>query len=226
MVPSIAMLVGVALGSQAPTQHALLHDTFCCALIAPLQQMVDDKLKRTEQLHALARQAINRTKSIDAHLATCNATNDRLQASLASLNTTTLALRGEAEAASVAGRREAARFTECRRHLEPLFAQLQARTTPVELLSAFEEIVEHMRRREYVAAHDAYIRCAIGNAPWPMGVGVTGLHEGRGRQGVRDTKIAHVMNDETQRKYLQGVKRLLTYAQQVLPADAPSQMVG
>ncbi len=139
---------------------------------------------------------------------------------------TTLALRGEAEAASVAGRREAARFTECRRHLEPLFAQLQARTTPVELLSAFEEIVEHMRRREYVAAHDAYIRCAIGNAPWPMGVGVTGLHEGRGRQGVRDTKIAHVMNDETQRKYLQGVKRLLTFAQRVLPADAPSQMVG
>ena len=37
---------------------------------------------------------------------------------------------------------------------------------------------------------------------------------------------AHVMNDETQRKFLQSVKRLMTYAQKVRPADGPSQMVS
>jgi hypothetical protein len=34
------------------------------------------------------------------------------------------------------------------------------------------------------------------------------------------------MNDETQRKFLQSVKRLMTYAQKVRPADGPSQMVS
>ena len=28
----------------------------------------------------------------------------------------------------------------------------------------------HMQQREYVKAHDAYIKCAIGSAPWPMGI--------------------------------------------------------
>ena len=27
-----------------------------------------------------------------------------------------------------------------------------------------------MQQREYVKAHDAYIKCAIGSAPWPMGI--------------------------------------------------------
>jgi len=33
------------------------------------------------------------------------------------------------------------------------------------------------------------------------------------------------MNDETQRKYLQSVKRLMTFAQKAFPA-APSKSVG
>ena len=79
--------------------------------------------------------------------------------------------------------------------------------------------------RRYVKAHDAYIKCAIGNAPWPMGITGTGIHERQGRQHLREDKVAHVMNDETQRKYLQSVKRLMTYAQKALPPDGPSKMV-
>ena len=51
-------------------------------------------------------------------------------------------------------------------------------------------------------------------------------HRARGAQHVREDKIAHVMNDETQRKYLQSVKRLMTYAQKALPPQGPSKMVG
>ena len=43
---------------------------------------------------------------------------------------------------------------------------------------------------------------------------------------LRFRRQAHVMNDETQRKFLQSVKRLMTYAQKVRPADGPSQMVS
>lgn len=82
------------------------------------------------------------------------------------------------------------------------------------------------RAGSYVKAHDAYIRCAIGTAPWPMGITGTGVHERQGRQHLRESKIAHVMNDETQRKYLQSVKRLMTFSQRVLPPSGPSQMVG
>ena len=87
------------------------------------------------------------------------------------------------------------------------------------------DITQHMISRDYVKAHDAYILCAIGNAPWPMGITGTGVHERQGRQHIRECKVAHVMNDETQRKYLQSVKRLMTFSQRVLPAN-PSQMVS
>ena len=45
-----------------------------------------------------------------------------------------------------------------------------------------------MMKREYVKAHDAYITCAIGNAPWPMGITGTGVHERQGRQHIRSDK--------------------------------------
>ena len=34
-----------------------------------------------------------------------------------------------------------------------------------------------------------YITCAIGNAPWPMGITGTGVHERQGRQHIRSDKI-------------------------------------
>ena len=97
---------------------------------------------------------------------------------------------------------------------------------PLDILSTMVEITNFMGQREYVKAHDAYIKCAIGTAPWPMGITGTGIHERQGRQHVRESKIAHVMNDETQRKYLQSVKRLMTYAQRALPPEGPSKAVG
>ena len=81
-----------------------------------------------------------------------------------------------------------------------------------------------MQQREYVRANDAYIKCAIGNMPWPMGITGTGVHERQGRQHIQSGKISHVMNDETQRKYLQSIKRLMTFSQRALPAD-PSKCV-
>ena len=58
-----------------------------------------------------------------------------------------------------------------------------------------------------------------------MGITGTGIHERQGRQHLREDKVAHVMNDETQRKFLQSIKRLMTFSQRARPPDAPSKCV-
>ena len=55
----------------------------------------------------------------------------------------------------------------------------------------------------YMQANDAYLSMAIGNAPWPIGVTMVGIHARTGREKIFSQQIAHVLNDETQRKYIQ-----------------------
>lgn len=69
-----------------------------------------------------------------------------------------------------------------------------------------------------------YIKLAIGNAPWPIGVTMVGIHERSAREKIYTNSVAHIMNDETTRKYLQSVKRLMTLCQRRYPAD-PSKSV-
>ena len=52
-------------------------------------------------------------------------------------------------------------------------------------------------------ANDAYLEMAIGNAPWPIGVTMVGIHSRTGREKIFARNVAHVLNDETQRKYIQ-----------------------
>ncbi|KAL1508684.1 hypothetical protein AB1Y20_004779 [Prymnesium parvum] len=137
-----------------------------------------------------------------------------------------LASRSEADASSAEGKKTLATYQQCRRHMKPFFKQLKHRTMPLDVLNAMTEITVNMQKREYVLAGDAYIRCAIGSAPWPMGISGTGVHERQGRQHIREDKVAHVMNDETMRKYLQSVKRLITFGQRVFPATGPSKQVS
>jgi pre-mRNA-splicing factor 18 len=40
-----------------------------------------------------------------------------------------------------------------------------------------------------------------------------------------ESQIAHVLNDETQRKYIQGLKRLMTKCQEWYPSDDPAKSV-
>lgn len=73
-------------------------------------------------------------------------------------------------------------------------------------------------------ASDAYLQMAIGNAPWPIGVTMVGIHARTGREKIFSKNVAHVMNDETQRKYIQALKRLMTKCQEFYPTD-PSRCV-
>lgn len=70
-------------------------------------------------------------------------------------------------------------------------------------MRGMREIVQCMVQREYINANDAYLRMAIGNAAWPIGVTNVGIHSRTGREKIFSQNIAHVLNDETQRKYIQ-----------------------
>jgi pre-mRNA-splicing factor 18 len=76
-----------------------------------------------------------------------------------------------------------------------------------------------------MTAMDQYIKLAIGNAPWPIGVTMVGIHKHSAHEKIYTNSVAHIMNDETTRKYLQSIKRLMTLCQQWYPS-MPSKSVA
>jgi pre-mRNA-splicing factor 18 len=53
-----------------------------------------------------------------------------------------------------------------------------------------------------------------------------GIHERKGRDKIQESNIGHVLNDETQRKWIQAIKRLMTFAQKKWPPDSISKLMG
>jgi pre-mRNA-splicing factor 18 len=95
-------------------------------------------------------------------------------------------------------------------------------------------------------AGDAYLRLAVGKGQWVIGVAQVGIHDRAARERIRALrsastnspsppltpppflaptdpgKIANVMNDETQRKYVTTIKRIMSWLQEAFPAADPS----
>lgn len=115
-------------------------------------------------------------------------------------------------------------FTQTKEYMKPLFRKLKHKSLPEDILDSLRDITKHLLNRNYIAASDAYLEMAIGNAPWPIGVTMVGIHARTGREKIFSKNVAHVMNDETQRKYIQGLKRLMTKCQEYFPTD-PSRCV-
>ena len=115
------------------------------------------------------------------------------------------------------GRQSAANVRLCAQHLKPLFRKCAKRRLPEDLERALFLVVKRMRARDYRAAADAYVGVAIGNAAWPIGVTMVGIHERSARTKINAQTQAHAMHDEETRKFLQSVKRLMTFAQRRFP---------
>uniref|UniRef100_K3WDK4 Pre-mRNA-splicing factor 18 n=1 Tax=Globisporangium ultimum (strain ATCC 200006 / CBS 805.95 / DAOM BR144) TaxID=431595 RepID=K3WDK4_GLOUD len=113
---------------------------------------------------------------------------------------------------------------QCKDYIRPLFKLCKQRQVPSDILPNLVEIVKFCKQGEFVMANDAYIKLAIGNAAWPIGVTMVGIHERTGREKINSNKQAHVMNNEAARKYLTSVKRLISYAQSISNA-LPSKKV-
>lgn len=132
--------------------------------------------------------------------------------------------REESEKIGMRGKLDSATYAQTQAYIKPLFRKLKTKSLPEDIMESLVEIVNYMLAREYVKANDAYLQMAIGNAPWPIGVTMVGIHARTGREKIFSKHVAHVLNDETQRKYIQALKRLMTKCQQFFPTD-PSKSV-
>ncbi|KAF7975730.1 hypothetical protein HWV62_8705 [Athelia sp. TMB] len=127
---------------------------------------------------------------------------------------------------SMQGKLAAATQVQSAEYLKPLFKQLRSRSLPADVLLRISEIVHYMQKRQYQRANDSYLRLSIGNAPWPIGVTMVGIHERSAREKISSDQVAHVLNDEVSRKYIQSLKRLLTFSQTKYPPEDVSQLMG
>uniref|UniRef100_A0A7S0QTU4 Pre-mRNA-splicing factor 18 n=1 Tax=Pyramimonas obovata TaxID=1411642 RepID=A0A7S0QTU4_9CHLO len=110
------------------------------------------------------------------------------------------------------------------KNLKLLYRQLRQGTCPEDLQRGLWLVVEAMKRRDYREAMDVYLRISIGNAPWPIGVTMVGIHERSAREKIGAQSQAHIMHDEASRKYLQSVKRCISFCQRRYPAN-PSRTI-
>uniref|UniRef100_A0A3Q3RTY9 Pre-mRNA-splicing factor 18 n=1 Tax=Mastacembelus armatus TaxID=205130 RepID=A0A3Q3RTY9_9TELE len=117
---------------------------------------------------------------------------------------------------SVQGKLASATHSQTESYLKPLFRKLRKKVILVQQATQYVIIC--------ITANDAYLQMAIGNAPWPIGVTMVGIHARTGREKIFSKHVAHVLNDETQRKYIQGLKRLMTICQKHFTTD-PSKCV-
>jgi len=125
---------------------------------------------------------------------------------------------------SVRGRIESGTYAQTRTYVKPLLKMLKKNTVTDDIRDSLLKMVKHALHRNYILCNEAYMEMAIGNAPWPIGVTNAGIHARPARENIFSKHVAHVLNDETQRKYIQGLKRLLTKAQHFYPTD-PSRSV-
>ncbi len=125
------------------------------------------------------------------------------------------------------GRLASTNLTQTITNLTPLFRKFESQDLPNSVLTPICSIVRDAQQRRYVAANDGYLRLSIGKAAWPIGVTMVGIHERSAREKLHESdKQAHIMSDEVTRKYLQAMKRCLSFAQTRWPPEDVGQLMG
>ena len=136
----------------------------------------------------------------------------------------TLQRRPEEVKRSVKGKMASKMQKQCKDYMRSFFKMCKKRSVPSGILDKVVGIVRFCQEREYVKAHSVYMDLAIGRSPWPIGATSVGIHERAARERIQTNKVAHVMNDESARKYITSMKRLMSFCQASYPTD-PSKMV-
>nr|CDS30774.1 pre mRNA splicing factor 18 [Hymenolepis microstoma] len=126
---------------------------------------------------------------------------------------------------SYSGKMDSATYNQTLEYIKPLFKLLKNKRCQDDILDSLVKVVVLLMDRNYLKANDAYLDLAIGKAPWPLGVTNHGIHQRTAQDKIHTKNVAHVLNDETQRKFIQGIKRLMTRAQEFFPTD-PSRCVN
>ncbi|KAF2462040.1 Prp18 domain-containing protein [Lineolata rhizophorae] len=137
-----------------------------------------------------------------------------------------LAQRDEATRTSFQGKAAYNAMVQARDNMRPLFRKMESDELEKSILEPVVEIVRAAQERRYVDANDAYLRLSIGKAAWPIGVTMVGIHERSAREKLHQSDKGHIMSDENTRKFLQSIKRCLSFAQTRWPPDDIRQLMG
>ena len=128
---------------------------------------------------------------------------------------------------SYSGRAASSAMVTARTNMIPLFRKFETGDLEPGVLDPVVEIVRAAQERRYVDANDGYLRLSIGKAAWPIGVTMVGIHERSAREKLHESdKQAHIMSDEVTRKFLQSIKRCLSFAQTRWPPEDVGQLMG
>lgn len=114
---------------------------------------------------------------------------------------------------------ERAQFRQSKQYLKPLRRSLRDKSVDPGILTSLQKIAENCDLRKYREAKEAYMRLAIGNHAWPIGVTQVTFHDRPNRHNIGEDNVAHILDDETARKYIQMVKRLLSFCESQWPVD-------
>lgn len=119
-------------------------------------------------------------------------------------------------------------MVQSRDNMVPLFRKFEQGDLEDGILEPVVEIVHAAQEKRYVDANDGYLRLSIGKAAWPIGVTMVGIHERSAREKLHesDKGAAHIMSDEGTRKWLQSIKRCLSFAQTRWPPEDMMQLMG
>jgi pre-mRNA-splicing factor 18 len=137
-----------------------------------------------------------------------------------------LALAREDNADTFAGQAAHSAMISSKETMRPLFRKFEQGDLDESILEAVIEIVKAAQERRYVDANDGYLRLSIGKAAWPIGVTMVGIHERSAREKLHGGERGHIMGSEVTRKYLQSIKRCLTFAQVRWPPEDVRQLMG
>eukprot|EP00397_Hematodinium_sp_SG-2012_P036428 GEMP01039328.1.p1 GENE.GEMP01039328.1~~GEMP01039328.1.p1 ORF type:complete len:338 (+),score=98.43 GEMP01039328.1:10-1023(+) len=130
-----------------------------------------------------------------------------------------LARRPEADRMTATGKFETGQYRQSRRDLKPLLKKLKHRQLNAQITSLLFQMASMADKREYRKAGEKYMELSIGNAAWPVGVTQTTIHSRAGMTKISDGGVAHILGDETTRKFMMVIKRLLTLAERLNPPE-------
>ena len=75
-------------------------------------------------------------------------------------------------------------FLQTQKYFEILYERIKHRVLHEEIKTGLWMMISAMHERNYLHANDIYLRLAIGNSPWPIGVTSVGIHERSAREKV------------------------------------------
>lgn len=105
---------------------------------------------------------------------------------------------------------------ETKKSLFPLLVKLRKHTLEESQLTSLLTILYHIQQNELNKAEESYMKLSIGNVAWPIGVVSVSIHA-----RSRDSKLfggqANIMIDEKTRRWITGIKRLITFKKATTP---------